>query len=102
MSDATVQENPRQSRFEVSVDGEPAGFVAYDERDGVYGLTHTEIDPRFEGQGLGSTLIKAALDDLRGRGAAVLPYCPFVKTYIEKHAEYADLVPADLRSRFDL
>ena len=102
MSEKTVQENPGQSRFEVSVDGEPAGFAAYEVRDGAFALTHTEIDPRFEGQGLGSTLIKATLEDLRGRDAAVLPYCPFVTAYIQEHPEYGDLVPEGLRARFDL
>ena len=104
MSDAsgTVQDNPRQSRYEIAVEGEPAGFVAYDERDGVYGLTHTEIDPRFEGRGVGSQLVRGALDDLRARGAAVLPFCTFVRGYIEKHPEYLDLVPAERRDRFDL
>jgi predicted GNAT family acetyltransferase len=44
------------------------------------------------GHGHGSTLVRAALDDVRARGLSVIPLCPFVKAYIEKHPEYADLL----------
>lgn len=56
-------------------------------------FTHTETDPSVEGQGVASTLVAWALDDVRGRGLAVLPLCPFVKAYIGRHADrYADIV----------
>jgi hypothetical protein len=56
-------------------------------------FTHTEVDPSFEGQGVGSALIRWALDDARTNGYAVLPSCPFVRSFIGRHAdEYADLV----------
>ena len=101
-----MTDNPRQSRYEIVVDGEPAGFVAYDRESDdagdIFALTHTEIDPRFEGQGLGGRLIGQALDDLRERGARLLPYCSFVKSYLERHDEYVDLVPEDRRARFGL
>lgn len=107
-----MSDNPRQSRYEVLVDGDPAGFVSYeisgDEISGnetsgaVYALTHTEIDPRFEGQGLGSLLIGRTLEDLRARGAQILPYCRFVRKYLDRHTEYVALVPEDKRPRFDL
>ena len=60
------------------------------------------IDDAFAGKGLASTLIKHALNDARGAGVAVLPQCPFVKGYIEKHPEYLDLVPEDRRAHFGL
>ena len=65
-------------------------------------FTHTEIDDAFEGRGLGSILIRAALDAARGRGLAVRPDCPFVRGYIARHSEYLDLVPVDLRARLGL
>ena len=67
-----------------------------------YTFTHTEIDPAFGGRGLASILIKAALDEMRARGIAVLPQCPFVRRYISRHLDYLDLVPAAERARFDL
>ena len=90
------------SRFEIRVDGETAGFAAYHRRPGVIAFVHTEIDPRFEGQGLASQLIKTALSRARAEGAAVLPFCPFVRSYIAEHGEYVDLVPSDMRAEFQL
>ena len=58
-------------------------------------FTHTEIDDAFEGQGLGSTLAKAALADAREHGLRVVPLCPFIAGYIKKHPEYTDLVDHD-------
>ncbi len=101
-SDPKIANEPEAERFTISVDGEPAGFTQYRERSGGIAFVHTEIDDRFEGQGLGSRLISFALDDARSRGVPVLPFCPFVKSYIQRHREYADLVPEDQRPRFGL
>lgn len=58
-------------------------------------LVHTDIDPAFEGGGLGRLLVGAALDDIRERGLQVVPLCPFVAAYIRRNPGYADLVVAD-------
>lgn len=63
---------------------------------------HTEIDSRFAGRGLGGVLAREALDDARARGLSVLPYCPFIRGWIAKHPQYADLVPEGHRARFGL
>jgi predicted GNAT family acetyltransferase len=97
-----IGDNAEERRYEVRVDGELAGFAQYRPQPGRIAFSHTEIDDRFEGQGLGSKLIAFALDDVRGRGLAVLPFCPFVKAYVQRHREYADLVPADRRGEFGL
>ena len=99
---ASVEHVPEQHRYEIHVDGERAGLVAYEEQGDRIALTHTEVDDRFEGQGLGSQLIQGALDDLRGRDLQVLPSCGFVRSYIAEHEEYLDLVPSDVRGRFEL
>ena len=92
-----------RSRFEVRVDGELAGFAEYRLRPPLIAFTHTLIDPRFEGQGLATRLIRAALSEARSAGLVVLPFCPFVRSYIAGHAaEYLDLVPGDLRDAFEL
>src|SRR3954451_24471684 len=90
-----VSDDPERERYEIQVGGEPAGFVQYKAKPGQIALPHTEIDDRFEGQGLGGKLVSFALDDARERELAVLPFCPFVRGYIQRHREYVDLVPAD-------
>ena len=98
-----VADNPVLHRFEISVDGELAGFAAYHDYAGRRTFTHTEIRDAYEGHGLGSTLIRHVLDDARERGVEVIPVCPFVRAYIAEHlAEYVDLVPEPMRAKFDL
>lgn len=100
--DVAVADNAEQHRYEIHLDGELAGFTEYRWEQDRIAFTHTEIDSRFEGMGLGSKLVSLTLDDVRTRGLAVLPYCPFVRSYIARHPDYLDLVPADQRSAFDL
>lgn len=80
-----------EKRYEARIDGELAGFAAYIPADGMRVITHTEVDPAHEGKGVGSALTKFALDDLRTRGEKVMPICPFVVAYLQRHPEYADL-----------
>jgi predicted GNAT family acetyltransferase len=97
-----VADNPGRSRFEISEDGELAGFAEYHRYGDEIAFIHTEIDPRFEGRGLGGALARAALDEARERGLGVLPFCPFIRGWIVKHPEYTDLVPPEQRPRFGL
>ena len=60
-------------------------------------LLHTEVLPSFEGKGLGARLVAGALDDIRARGLRVVPFCPFVRAYIRRHPDYADLVVRDVK-----
>lgn len=87
-----VRNNPEQSRFEIVVDGEVAGFTEYVHRDGKVDFTHTEVGDAYEGQGLASKLVKGALDAAREWGEPVVPSCTYVKGWIEKHADYQDLL----------
>ena len=59
-------------------------------------------DDRFRGHGLGGRLVQESLDQARARHLAVLPYCPFVNSWITAHREYADLLPAGRREQFGL
>ena len=87
-----VQDNPGESRYELLLDGEVVGEILYrPARDHVV-LLHTEVLPSQEGKGLGARLVSGALDDIRARGLRVVPFCPFVRGYIRRHPEYADLV----------
>jgi predicted GNAT family acetyltransferase len=90
----TVTDRPDQLRYEIEVDGEVAGFLLYRREPGVLELVHTDVDPKWEGQGVGAALVKGALDDVRARGLKMRPYCPFVAAYLRRHPEYEDLVAA--------
>ena len=88
----SVTDNPSERRYELHVDGELAGQIRYRRRSDAVVLVHTEVEPRFEGHGLGSRLVQGALDDLRARGLPLVPVCPFVADFLGSHPEYADLV----------
>jgi predicted GNAT family acetyltransferase len=97
-----VHDNPDARRYEATVDGALAGFVAYRMQPGLIAFMHTEIDDAFEGHGVGSILVREALDDARRRGLEVLPFCPFVNSFIHDHREYLDLVPVSRREEVGL
>jgi predicted GNAT family acetyltransferase len=93
----TVRDNPEAGRYEL-LDGDRVFAVAaYERRGDTVVFTHTEVDPDAGESGLGSTLVRGALDDVRARGEKVIPRCPFVRGWIERHPEYADLVADDER-----
>jgi uncharacterized protein len=100
--DLQVADNPEQAQFEIRADGELVGFVQFRLRDGVIAFLHAETDPPFRSHGVGGTLIQSSLDSARERHLAVLPYCPFVRSWITEHPDYADLVPDDQRRIFAL
>ncbi|HEX4737590.1 MAG TPA: GNAT family N-acetyltransferase [Allosphingosinicella sp.] len=86
-----VVDNPARHRFELEADGVVA-FAAYHRDDGIITFTHTIVPPELQGRGIGSTLVKAALAMVRAEGLKVVPECPFVRAYIEKHPEEQDLL----------
>ena len=92
MSEPQISDNPQQHRFEVRLDGELAAQAQYRLQGDTLVFTHTEVDPRYEGKGLGSRLAKHALDDVKSRQLKVVAQCKFIAAYIERHAEYATLL----------
>jgi predicted GNAT family acetyltransferase len=88
-----VSNNPAHHRYELAVNGHVAATY-YQIADGVITFVHTEVPPELGGKGIGSILIKGALDQVRAAGLKVIAQCPFVKAYIDKHPDYADLLKA--------
>jgi predicted GNAT family acetyltransferase len=87
-----VVDNAEERRFEAHIGSERVGVIRYEAQPGVITLVHTEVEPAFEGKGVGSRLIAGALDDIRRRDLSLVPVCPFVRAYLERHPEYADLI----------
>jgi predicted GNAT family acetyltransferase len=101
-SEPTVRDNPAAHRFELLLDGRVAGFAEYLRQPDGLAVTHTVVQPEHEGHGFGSVLAKAVLVAARAAGDPVLPFCPFLRGYLQRHPEYQDLVPEDRRAQFDL
>jgi uncharacterized protein len=97
--DAEVVNVPQAHRYELLLDGERIGELAYRQRNGRIAFTHTNVNPACEGRGFGSRLAEAALDDARRQGLEIVPLCPFIAWYIEQHPEYGGLVAADYAGR---
>ncbi|QAY64099.1 N-acetyltransferase [Xylanimonas allomyrinae] len=89
----TVTDAPARSAFVATLDdGTLAGAAYYERRGGVVIFTHTEVDPAFEGQGVGSRLAADALGLVREAGDVVVPLCPFIRAFMAKHPEHDDLL----------
>jgi uncharacterized protein len=87
-----VVDNPADNRYEAVLGDRVVGFSEYRPATGRRIFTHTEVDPEFEGRGVGSQLAKGVLDDVRARGLMASVHCPFISAYIERHHEYDDIV----------
>ena len=100
--DAKVVDVPEKGRFEIRVDDRVVGLASYHIDGTTMTLPHTEVDPSVGGRGIGTALVGGVLDAARERGLHVLPYCSFVRHYIQQHPETVDLVAADDRPQFGL
>lgn len=86
-----VTDNTTKHQFELVIDGRTA-LAAYRLKEGVITFTHTEVPEELGGRGIGSKLAQGALDQVRARGLKVVPLCPFIKAWIEKHPAYQELL----------
>jgi predicted GNAT family acetyltransferase len=97
-AEVTVHDNPEKSRYEaVDESGVVAGYTEYhpdraSDDGSVLVFPHTVVEDAFEGRGVGSALVRGALDQVREQGKRVRAECQFVKGFIDKHEEYADLL----------
>lgn len=91
MTAAAVRDNPTLHRFELDTEAGPA-IVTYRREGGVLKLIHTEVPKALAGQGVGSKLAKGVLELIRAKGDTIVPLCEFMRGYIDRHPDYADLV----------
>lgn len=89
-----VSDVPGANRYEAHVDGEskPAGIAQYIRTAELVAFVHTEVEPAYEGRGVGSALARAALDEARAANLRVLATCPFFAGWIARHPDYQDLL----------
>ena len=92
--DIRLEDLGDRGRYHLVVDGEEAGELDYVMHDGVRVFTHTGVRDRYEGQGLAGKLAERVLTDARAEGLTIVPRCPYVRGYLERHPEHADLVAA--------
>ncbi|ADY27303.1 acetyltransferase (plasmid) [Deinococcus proteolyticus MRP] len=97
-----IRHNETEQRYEAYQDGQLVGHLAYEDLGNAALLTHTEIDPQSGGKGYGSQLVAGALEGLRQQGKSVVPQCPFVASFIQKHPEYLELVHPNQRGQLSM
>jgi len=90
----TVSDNPMASRYEAHVDGVLAGVSEYELTSDTIIFLHTVVAEEYEGQGVGTAIARYALDDARARDLHVRPLCPFIRSWMQRHPEYSDLIQA--------
>jgi uncharacterized protein len=97
-----VRDNPERHRFELELDDGSFAIAEYTLPVGKIMFTHTEVPEAHEGKGIGTMLIRFALDAARERGLKVIPICPFFAAYMRKHPEVQDLLDPAWRTKFGL
>ena len=100
--ETTVVDVPERGRFEIRYGDRVVGLASYHVDGDVMTLPHTEVDPAMGGRGMGTALVAGVLSAARERGLHVLPYCSFVRHYIQQHPEDVDLVAEEDRGHFGL
>ena len=86
-----ISHNEQAQRFETTIDGY-TGYISYQQRGDSLVYDHTIVPPELGGKGVGSALVKHALNYARQHDKKVIPQCSFVSSYINNHPDYQDLV----------
>jgi uncharacterized protein len=102
MDDLQLNDNTAAQRYEARLEDRVVAYIEYRPSGEARMLTHTEVNADMEGKGVGSAIVKYALEDIRSRGERVVPMCPFVAAYMQRHREYTELVHPLQRRVFGL
>lgn len=92
MTDVTVVHNAAASRFEAMLGGEQVGLIDYSTHGNTVDLVHTEVDPRHQGKGIAGELVRGALAVIRVEKMTVVPSCPYIATWLDRHPDEQDLL----------
>lgn len=92
LADTPVKDNARKNRFELDYDNKLAVVEYRKLDDETLALTHTEVDPSLEGEGVGSHLVKSVLEYVDRNNLRIVPLCPFVAVYLKRHPDWNRIV----------
>ena len=95
--DDPVTDNQAESRFEIRVGGRLAELI-YHRRGDRLALIHTEVPEELEGEGIGGRLVTAAVDRAAREGLTIVPFCPFARSWLQRHPDVAGRVTIDSRA----
>jgi uncharacterized protein len=101
-TDIIIENNAEKQQYEAKQDGKVVAFAEYRPIGQSIMFTHTEVNEDFEGKGVGSQLIRFALEDTKAKGMTAIPMCPFVKIFIQRHKEFIDVVHPAHRKVFGM
>ena len=87
-----IRDEREEGRYTAYLKGQRIGYATWVKVHDTVVLPHTEVNPEWNGQGIGSMLARKAFDDARADGLTVLPFCPFMKRWAELHPDYRDIV----------
>jgi uncharacterized protein len=90
-----VRDVPEGKNYEAVVDGAVVGTLIYELEGNRVVLTHTIVEPAYREHGIASTLVKAALDDIRAKDMKITVFCSFVSDFLARNPAYAELVDAE-------
>ena len=93
--EVTVRDNTESLCYDALIDGEVIGTIVYEHAGSRMVFMHTIVDPEFRGRGVATTLVRAALDDVRAKGMTLTNYCGFVAEFITARPQYADLIDVE-------
>jgi uncharacterized protein len=97
-----IENNTEKQQYEAKQDGKVIAFAEYRPIGTSIMFTHTEVDEKLEGKGVGSKLIRFALEDTKAKGMTAIPMCPFVKIFIQRHKDFIDVVHPAHRKVFGM
>lgn len=98
----TIENNADKGQYEAKLDGKVVAFAEYRPIGQSIMFTHTEVNEELEGKGVGSQLIRYALEDTKAQGMTAIPMCPFVKIFIQRHKEFITVVHPAHRKVFGM
>lgn len=98
----TFIDNADARRFEWQVDGETAALIDYGRKGDMLALTHTETKEGFEGRGYAKKLVSTVVGKAEEQGLSILPFCPYVASWLSKNPEHLGVVPARYHEHFGL
>jgi uncharacterized protein len=90
-----VRDNRNDSCYEAVVDDQVVGIVVYKRDGNRLVIRHTMVAPELRGDGVGTNMVRAVLDDVRERGEKLTNYCGFVADFLDDHTGYQDLIDTD-------